>query len=78
MQISPLSTAENPQLWLLCTSLPFPCSSFHGTKLIGKHSGDSSAEAMESDMNLTCYCYSIPDPVLINVFYPCYLRVRNN
>lgn len=77
MQISLPTTTENPQLWLLCTFLPFPCSSVHSTKVIGKHVSNSSAEAMESGMNSPCYHYSIPDQVW-TVFYPRYLRVTNN
>lgn len=76
-QISLPAPAVKPQLWLPSTSPLFPCSSAHGTRLIGKHSGDSSAEAMESSANLALYLYSIPDQVLINVFYPRYLRVTN-
>lgn len=47
MQICLLTTTENPQLWLLCITLPFPWSSDHGTKLKCKHSEHNSAEAME-------------------------------
>lgn len=77
MQISLPTPPAKPQLWLPSTSPPFPCSSAHSTRLTGKHSGDSSAEAVESGANSALYCYSIPDQVLINVFYSHYLRVTN-